>query len=167
MTTRHFSLAAAILVASTATAVAEAVILSQPDAPLEITRFKATYSSGSGSYPREGIEMRTSIKNKSNQAVTAYGLGFYAFDVFNEPLGRGLNGISLEAIDRDKEVTGAWAYQPLAAFKFERYGTGVAYVRQVRFADGTVWKADLSDVLRELQKIEDSLTLEDLSTVDK
>ena len=32
--------------------------------------------------------------------------------------------------------------------------TGVAYVSKVRFADGTIWAADLDAVAEELRKIE-------------
>lgn len=38
-----------------------------------------------------------------------------------------------------------------------KYGTGVAYVRQARLADGSFWQADMDYVLHELQKNESGL----------
>jgi hypothetical protein len=77
------------------------------------------------------------------------------------------NGWSIEKIGLDTDSESVWTQSPYAAFTFRKYGTGVAYVNAVRFEDGSIWQADLTEVLTELQKFEKDLKREDLQEKKK
>lgn len=141
------------------TAAQTAVIVNQNESPLRIDSYKASYSAG-GRYSTEGILHVVGLSNTGSQEVVAYKIRFVSFDAFNEDMGRPLGGISIETIPVGGVVQGSWNQRAYASFAFEKYGTGVAYVSQVRLADGTVWTADRSYVLAELQKIKSDLTSE-------
>lgn len=135
----------------------EAVIIQQASSPLQISEYEANYAQKS-SYSREGIAHKVTFTNVADQAVVAYRITFNAFDVFNEDMGRGLGGISIENIGPGATGKGSWRQSPYAAFSFDSYGTGVAYVSTVRLKDGTIWTFNKDDVLAELQKISADLT---------
>lgn len=139
----------------------EAIVIDVPGAPLAIQNYEATYQEDSR-YSREGIRHSVSITNNGDQDVLAYGIGFFAFDAFNENMGRPLNGIDMDTISVGSSSPGAWIQSPPSSFTFRNYGTGVSYVRIARMADGSVWEADMDYVLSELQKIESDLLLEDI-----
>lgn len=139
----------------------DARIIEIPGAPLSIMSYEASYQEEER-YTREGIRHSVKVKNEGSADVLAYGIGFFAFDAFNHSMGRPLTGIAMNTVPPGKEQSGAWSQRPSAAFTFKWYGTGVAYVRQARLSDGTVWQADMDFVLRELQKIESGLSLEDI-----
>jgi hypothetical protein len=143
----------------------EVRVIEVPGAPLEIASYVAMYRSR-GTNVTEGIHHTVTVRNVSGQEVVAIGIGFNAFDAFKRYMGRSLTGIDISLIAVDATTgTMTWTQTPSASFTFERYGIGVAFVRLVRLADGTVWEADMDYVLRQLQEIEDSLTLEDLNEV--
>ena len=135
----------------------EAVIIQQSGSPLEITSYSARYVEDSR-YTTEGVEHSVTLKNMGDKDVYAYTISFRSFDVFNEDMGRGLGGISINTFGPGETVSGSWKQRPYAAFSFEKYGTGVAYVSRVRLSDGTVWSADQTFVLGKLQEIQDDLT---------
>lgn len=140
----------------------EVRIIEVPGAPLEIVAYQARYLDRGNTTP-EGIRHEVQVRNVSGQEVVAIGIGFNAFDVFKRYMGRPLTGVSIAPIAVDDTTRWmSWWQTPAASFTFDQYGIGVAYVRLVRLADGTVWEADMDYVLDQLQEIEDSLTLEDL-----
>jgi len=136
-----------------------AIVIEQPTSPLKIETYTAEYERKS-SYSREGISHNVTLTNTSSQEVVAYRVTFNSFDVFNEDMGRGLGGISIETIPVGGTTSGGWKQSPYAAFSFRGYGTGVAYVSEVRLADGTIWSFNQQRVLEELQKISADLTAE-------
>lgn len=160
---RTILLLAALLVTAMGAAQNEARVISVPGAPLEIVTYEARYSE-SGSYSTEGVRHSVTLRNTTSKDVVAFGIGFYAFDAFKRFMGSPLNGIEIGTISAGSEVTGrmTWVQRPRASFTFQSYGIGVAYVRVARFADGTIWEADMDFVLQELQTIEDDLLLDDL-----
>lgn len=140
---------------------AENITIAAPGAPLELTWFQTGYTPSSDTTPHGSIAFRAQVENRTTQAVLAYGITFFAFDAFNEPLG-GMTGVSMNTVRAGSNETGNWSYEPLAAFRFEKYGTGVAILKMARMADGTVWKVDPEFVLEELRKMEASLTMDDI-----
>lgn len=136
-------------------------IIVVPGAPLDIVKYEATYQEDSR-YSNEGVRHSVTLKNNGTQAVVAYGVGFFAFDAFNRSMGRPLTGIDMDTVSVGAEGGGTWNQRPSAAFTFKSYGTGVAYLRQARLADGTIWHADMEYVLRELQGIENGLSMDDI-----
>lgn len=139
----------------------DARIIEVPGAPLTIISYKVSHQE-EGRYTREGIRHSINVKNNGSRDVLAYGIGFFAFDAFNHAMGRPLTGIDMDSIAPGAESSGTWSQSSSVAFTFKKYGTGVAYVRQARLSDGTIWHADMDFVLRELQKIESGLSLDDL-----
>ena len=144
-----------------------AVILDQKDAPLKIVEYKAVFTPERRStYASNPDEIRHSVKtqNVSNKSVVAYQIGLVSFDAFNGFMGK-FAGWAIDTIVVDGKRDGTWSQRPYAAFSFQNYGTGVAYVNAVRFDDGTIWRADMAQVLLDLQQFEKSLKKEDL--IDK
>ncbi|MFN4183832.1 MAG: hypothetical protein ACK4M6_03540 [Hyphomonas sp.] len=135
----------------------EIVVIQQAGSPLEIIEYSAKYIEG-GRYATEGVNHSVSLRNTGVQNVDAYTVSFRSFDFFNKDMGRGLGGISIETIMPNTTAKGSWTQKPYAAFSFDKYGTGVAYISSVRLGDGTIWSADQKYVLSQMQKIQDDLT---------
>lgn len=135
------------------------VILKQAASPLVISNYTAKYQVGYRT--SDSIVHEVTVKNNSGKTVEAYQIGLAAFDAFNGFMDK-FNGWSIETIAVDTEKNGSWEQKPYAAFAFQKFGTGVAYVNAVRFSDGTIWRADIGAVLTELQKFEKDLKREDL-----
>lgn len=161
------ALSVALLTASLAASAQESsVVLKQPGAPLELTSYRASFQpeSRGSSYSRgnpDQINHAVTYKNISPKEIVALQIGLTSFDAFNGFMGR-FNGWATQSIPSGTAKTGEWEQRPYAAFAFKGYGTGVAYVNAVRFADGTIWRANLAEVLIELQKFEKELKREDL-----
>lgn len=132
------------------------------NAPISIKDFRATYNAGSGSYPRPTVVYRLEVKNEVQKKIVAYQIGFMAFDAFKERLGRGLQGYSVADLPAGESKRAGWEHSVLEAGLFEDYGMGIAYPYKVRFDDGSIWEADMSDVLDQLREIESDLSLDDL-----
>ena len=145
------------------------VVLTQKTAPLRITKYKATFEEeyrGSYSSHPDQIKHAVSCQNISGKVVVAYQIGLVAFDAFNNLMDK-FNGWSIKTIAIDGGADRVWTQSPYAAFSFQGYGMGVAYVNAVRFEDGTIWRADIAVVLLELQKFEKDLKKEDLQEKKK
>lgn len=141
----------------------ETTILQQDQAPISISKFEAKYQEG-GTYSNEGIRYDVSFTNATNKQIVAYAFGFYSFDVFNRALGRPLEGFSVDDLKPNDSDDGAWVQRAINSSLFRKYGTAVAYIARVRFKDGTIWKYDDESILKQLQKFESSLTLDDLKS---
>ena len=139
----------------------DGMIIEVPGSPLTITSYEVAYQEDSR-YAREGVRHRVTVENDGDQDVSAYGIGFFAFDAFNRNMGRPLTGIDMDTVSVGGSSSGGWVQSVSAAFTFQGYGTGVAYVRKARLADGTVWEGDMEYVLQQLQDIESGLSLEDI-----
>jgi len=138
-----------LLVAGQAFAIEpEAKIIAQAGAPLTITSYSAAYQMG-GRYTTEGIQHNVEYKNTGDKPVVAVQIGLVSFDVWNEFLDRS-GGVSIEEVEPGASMKGTWVARAYAV----SFLTGVAYVSKVRFADGTIWAADLDAVAEELRKIE-------------
>ena len=131
----------------------KAIIIVQPNSPIEIIRYTAQFHERgtSSRYNTECIEHSLDHKNRGTQKVVAIRFGLFSFDVFNRFLAT-TGGISMDDLVPGKTSSGnRWAHNPYAAFSFL---TGVAYVDLVRLEDGTIWQADEATVLAEIRKIE-------------
>jgi len=133
----------------------KAVVLKQDDAPLKITGYKNKY----GAAYRSGYEITHSVTcaNVSEKKIVAVKIGIVAFDAFNEFLGR-FAGISIGDVIAGKPKKFSWSQSPYGVFKFEKYGTGVVYVKTVRFGDGIIWEVDTAEVVFQIQEIQEGFT---------
>ncbi|HVL67170.1 MAG TPA: hypothetical protein VM364_07895 [Vicinamibacterales bacterium] len=124
-------------------------IVEQADAPVKITSYSARYIRGS-QYTTEGIHHELKYQNNSDRQIEALQVGLISFDVWNQFLDR-TNGLSTSSLASGKAGSGTWIARAYGDFSFL---TGVAYVRRVRFADGTIWTADEDRIVEELRQIE-------------
>lgn len=147
-----------VAVFTTPSAAENSVILKQT-APLAIAGYSASFISGYRT--SDAIRHHVRVSNASGKEVVAYQIGLASFDAFNGFMGK-FSGWSIEPIAIGGDASGTWEQKPYAAFSFEKFGTGVAYVNAVRFSDGTIWRADIGPVLVELQKFEKDLKRDDL-----
>lgn len=131
-------------------------IIAQPESPVEITQYDAQFEPETASaYNRHLDQIRHSVKilNRSGKELMAVEVGLVSFNLFNEYLGR-LHGIGESDMPKPndpKPRSWSWTHSPYGCFSFL---TGVAYVSQIRFRDGTIWKADMNSIVTELKKIE-------------
>lgn len=127
----------------------KAIIISQPNSPVEIVGYTARFQRRS-TYTTEGIAHSLEYRSRGTQKVVAIRFGLVAFDVFNRFLGK-TGGISMDDLLPAKNQKSEWVSSPYADFSFL---TGLAYVDLVRLEDGTIWQADEATVLDEIRKIE-------------
>ncbi len=129
----------------------QAIVIQQPNSPVEITKYTAAYQRR-GTYTSEGIAHSLEYRNRGELKVVAIRFGLVSFDVFNRFLGK-TGGVSLDdlAPATPKPQKGEWVSNHYGAFSFL---TGLAYVDQVRLEDGTIWQADDDAILSEIRKIE-------------
>ena len=140
----------------------QAVIVSLPRSPLEITWYQADYIPSSVDKPLDSIEHRIQVLNPTDSDIVAFSIGFIEFNAFNEPMGAGMNGVRIETISSGGKITSNFQNDRVpSAFTFENYGTSIAFVKKVRKKDGSVWTAPMDLVLLEVQKISDKFTLGD------
>jgi hypothetical protein len=139
--------------------------LALADSPVQVSTFAATYRGAGTSRSRDEILIDLKFTNAAAQDIVALDLRVTFYDAFNERLGRGLQGFALVRVPVGKETSLSWTHSPYAAFRFERYGTAVGFVDQIRFDDGTIWKADRQELLALMRQFEDSLTIEDLEGI--
>ena len=128
----------------------KAIIIAQPNSPVEITKYTARFQRRT-TYTTEGISHSLEYTNRGTQKIVAIRFGLVSFDVFNRFLGK-TGGISTDDIvPAALPKKGEWVSSPYADFSFL---TGLAYVDLVRLEDGTIWQADEAMVLAEIRKIE-------------
>ena len=114
-----------------------------------------------GNRSADSILHSLTVSNKSDREIDVYEVGLASFDAFNELLTRS-GGWATTRIAVGAQHKGDWEQKPSGAFRFNKFGTAVAYVNAVRFTDGTIWRADPGAVLVELQKFAKDLKPEDL-----
>jgi hypothetical protein len=127
----------------------KAIIIGQPNSPIEIIGYSASYQER-GTYTTGGIRHNLEYTNRGTQKVQAIRFGLVSFNVFNQYLAK-TGGLSMDDLLPGKKEKGGWVQSPYADFSFL---TGLAYVDLVRLEDGTIWKADEETVLSEIRKIE-------------
>jgi hypothetical protein len=132
-------------------------VADQPESPVVVTQYRATYQKGSDKAP-SGVRHDVEFRNRSEFRIVAVQLGLVSFDVWNEFLNRTVALVTEPVAVRARERT-TW-FAPLdAAFTLQ---TGVAYVDRVRFDNGQIWIADpeaVVTVMRGIQKDFDPLHL--------
>lgn len=163
------SAAIVLIFAATLVNAENSVVLNQKVSPLRIVKYEATYQEEArGTYSSHPDQIRhtVSCENVSGNTIVAFQIGLVAFDAFNDFMDK-FDGWSIKTLSTRGNVESVWTHSPYAAFSFRKYGTAVAYVSAVRFEDGTIWRANLAEILVELQKFEKDLKKEDLEEKKK
>ena len=127
----------------------ENVTLSQPDAPLRITDYKAEFVD-QNHYAEDGIMHRVEVENPAGPNVVAYSVGLVVLDAFGDYMDSFV-GYAVSAVQQGETDHATWHQSVEDAYRFDGYGTGIAFVRAVRFEDGTVWRAAMDQVTPELK----------------
>ncbi len=147
-----------ILISSKAFAISSvATIIKQTDVPITITKYNANYQEQS-KYSISGILHKVSYKNNGKQRIEAVEFGLVSFDIWNEFLNT-TGGISMEANDPGDIESGSWLAHAYGDFAFL---SGFAYVKKIRYADGTIWKVNLEEIRKELAKIQTDFDIRSL-----
>ena len=157
-------LAVIIFALATVASAETAVILEQKGVPLKISSYEVAFESESRTRfdsHSDRIKHSLNYSNVSEKKIVALRIGIAAFDTFNNFMGR-FGGVSIEELAPKSEANGVWTQSPYAAFLFKKYGTGVVYVSEIRFEDGTFWRADMDSVLAQMRKFEATLEKDDL-----
>lgn len=168
MSIRHDLVIGAFLATCATLSCAESsVTLKQQNSPLTISQYSAEFQeeTSSGRYTTgnpDQIRHLVTYINTSTKEIVALQIGLASFDAFNGFMGR-FSGWATERIPAGASKNGEWTQKPYAAFSFKGFGTGVAYVNAVRFEDGSIWRANLKEILIEMQKFEKDLKAEDLA----
>jgi len=156
---KHLPVIFLILLSNAAYGKTESHILQQVSAPIEILSYSASYRSPDRGIGDGKIIHRVNVKNTSSKEIVAYGIGLQVFDAFNRSLDRPFVGYDMSNLPVDEALQPGWEQRALSAYLFKGYGTGVAYVAIVRFRDGTIWKADPTNISNQVTDLE--LELED------
>ena len=85
--------------------------------------------------------------------------GLLSFNIFNEFQDR-LSGFTIEPLAVGMSSSGSWRASASAESSFY---TGVAYVSKIRFFNGEVWSANLADITKQVQEIEEGFSVESLA----
>ncbi len=92
--------------------------------------------------------------NTGGQSIIAFEIIILRYDAFNERINgaswtvTGTNSKNWEPLD-----PGNMSSDKNISSKTEEVFTSIAYVRAVRFKDGTIWRADTEELLEELREV--------------
>jgi len=138
------------------------VILEQKNAPITIVSYSAAFSPAvitTAFSHYDQVDHKVKIRNSETKQIVAHVLGFVTFDAFNRFLSISY-GWGFDSINPEKEKGGSWAFEKNSPFRFQKFGTGIAFVDAVRFSDGSIWFADKTKILEELRKFESNLQMD-------
>ena len=128
------------------------LLLNQLDAPLEILDYSARYIEGANKGQQGHIEHQLTCQNVGDQAVVAVELTFLSFNLWNELFDRSKHTF-VRALDSSEECEFKWPSQIEKDVDGSIFRTGVAYVSRLRFENGEIWSADLSEIAGVLEKV--------------
>ncbi|PLX93626.1 MAG: hypothetical protein C0621_07030 [Desulfuromonas sp.] len=154
----RLTLLALLLILPVTSLAATAVVIEQPERPLQIHLYENEYDETDG---KQFVVHEVKYQNTSDQEILAIRFGLLELNPFDDLIGAFYGYITEETDAGDKESTEFLNENAKAPF-FEDRGTGLLWVDAIRFADGSFWRADRTTVLSELQKQLPSLEAADL-----
>ncbi len=127
----------------------KSISITLKDTPVPISHFSATYDS---SRPNDGVKVDLEFKNTNTKSISAIAFGFVFYGPFDNQLDS-RSGLDMR-IRNDLEAGGT-SYED---FDFRFPGdfsttTAIAFPNQIRYQDGTLWHADLSEVAAQIKKL--------------
>ncbi|MBJ6727794.1 hypothetical protein [Geomesophilobacter sediminis] len=136
----------------------KAVVVPQSGAPLSVLIYEAEYGNKAD---KARVVHTVKYQNVSDKKVLSARFGFIELNGYNDRLdsfiGYTLEDSKVGEKDKVKFINEA----PHAAF-FKRYGTAYLWVDAVRYADGSIWKANKAELLKELKNELSGVTDADL-----
>jgi len=131
----------------------KAMVLTQAEAPVLITKYETRYKR-SDKPDENGVSHKVEYKNRMDRRIVAIEFGFVEFTVWNEHI-ETLIANDMDAVGGGKSGEGVWLHDPMTGFIFH---TGVAYVSRVRFEDGEIWTANADEVAEHMRSVEPSFS---------
>lgn len=127
-------------------------------APLEVVTYATEYDVEKEK-PLVGHTVK--YRNTSDKEVVAAKFGFVELDVFGDLLDAFM-GYTVESSDPGEKDSAEFVNEHPRAVFFEELGTGLVWVEAVRFADGSIWKADRAEVLEGVRRVRPDAGADDL-----
>lgn len=147
----------AVIFSAQAAFAESAIFVTQDDAPLRVLAYKARYA---GMTPKVLHEVR--YQNRSSAQVVGARFGILEYNGYGDKLDGFFGYLVEESVPGEKDSVAFINQAPHAAM-FEQFGGAYLWIDAVRFADGKVWKADRTQVLEGLKKLNHEVTAVDLS----
>lgn len=121
------------------------------------TVYKAGGRFSSGEY-----EYSSKVVLEVNEPITAFRVQFLVFDVWGNSLGRSLSATEIVDLDAGETRTYDWRWNARSEHDVSELFASVAYVAEVRTADGDVLKADTQFVVEQAAFFSATITEGDL-----
>lgn len=147
------------LCATTAALAESAVVVPQDKAPLKILTYAAEHDTEKD---KDLVEHTLKYQNTSDKEVVAARFGFCELNAYGDLLDTFV-GYTLEKSNPEEKDKAEFVNEYAKAVFFRKHGTGIVWVDAVRFADGSLWKAERPALLEALKKVKPELTEGDLA----
>jgi hypothetical protein len=131
--------------------------LNQLDAPLEILEYSARFTEDPTNREAGGIEHRLMCQNVGDQNIVAVEMTFLSFNLWNELFARSKHTF-VRPLHADEEVELKWLVPLGESIDGSLFHSGVAYTSRLRFENGEIWSADLSEIALVLEKVAPQLS---------
>ena len=137
----------------------KAFIVQLEGAPLKILVYSTKFNTKAD---KTRVHHEVKYQNSAKLEVKSARFGILECNGYDERID-GFGGYTLEESSPGEKDSAEFINEaPHAAF-FKRYGTGYIWVDSVRFADGTIWKADRAQLLEEMKKYKPEITAVELA----
>ena len=156
------TLAATLLLVVGSHAVAHAestVIVAQEGAPLKVLSYTAEFDVAD---KKALIEHEVKYQNISPAKIVSARFGILEFNGYGELIDA-FCGYTLENSNKGEKDSTTFIDIAEHSPVFEDFGVGYVWGDAVRYADGTLWKADRAQILTEVQKLKPEISAADLA----
>ena len=129
----------------------QAMVINNAASYLELSHFHFQNEVGER---RDQLTENLSWKNVSQKAITAMEVVILEYDPFNRPMAGGGRWLITghNSGDWTPLMPGETSSDGLISDDVEPVFTAIAYVRAIRFQDGSVWTADISQVQKDIRQ---------------
>ncbi|HBG07593.1 MAG: hypothetical protein A2075_23485 [Geobacteraceae bacterium GWC2_58_44] len=137
----------------------KAAFVQQEDAPLKVLAYGTKFGTKADK-PRVVHEVK--YQNRSKSEVVAARFGILEYNGYNEKIDSFI-GYTLEGSSAGEKDSAEFVNEEPHAIFFEDFGAGYLWVDAVRFADGTIWKANRTLLLEDMKRLNSEITGVDLT----
>ena len=128
----------------------QAIVLNEPEPMVVLSGF-----SFENVYERSTFRLRTELswRNASDRPITAFEVVVLEYDPFNRPINRGGRWLITGKNSGNwlPLAPGEQSSDGLIGLSDEPVLTAIAFVRAIRFEDGTIWSADIESIERQIR----------------
>lgn len=149
-----------LVVGSNAVARAEnSVIVAQEGAPLKVLNYTAEFDVAD---KKPLVEHNIKYQNVSEAKILSARFGILEYNGYGELIDA-FCGYTLEDSNKGEKDSTTFINQAEHALFFEKFGEGYVWVDAIRYADGSIWKADHTQLLDEMKKLKPEISEADLA----